>query len=284
MTEQDIVKCAQLDMLKELDRICNKSGIPYFLVGGSLIGAIRHNGFIPWDDDIDVGMCRDDYENFIIACKNNLCSDFALYDWDIDKASPAPFLKMKIKGTHYKEAMSIDTKVNDEIFIDIFPLDNAPESCIKQFIHGAISLLLKKIILLKGGFNIDGGILFKKLIYIPLRCVASLTKMDQWKSFFVANAQRYRYEDTSFAVNICGTYSYKRELKDKKYFKNLISHQFETISVSIPSEYDIYLKEVYGDYMQMPPEAQRISRHAILHVDLGGYKPKSKLSNEDNNG
>lgn len=283
MTEQYVVKCAQLDMLKELDRVCNKSGIPYFLVGGSLIGAIRHNGFIPWDDDIDVGMLRNDYDNFKIACKKELCSDFSLYDWDIDKASSVPFLKMKIKGTHYKEAMSSGTKVNDEIFIDIFPLDNAPDSRIKQLIHGGISLLLKKIILLKGGFNIDGGVIFKKLVYFPLRCAASLIKMDTWKKYFIANAQRYRFEDTSLVVNICGAYSYQRELKKKIYFENLSSHIFETISVSIPSEYDVYLTEVYGDYMQPPPKEQRTSRHNILYVDLGGYKPKNKLSNGDNN-
>lgn len=123
MDKSELVKYAQLDLLIELDRICKKNGINYFLVGGTLIGAIRHNGFIPWDDDIDVGMLRADYEKFEKACEKDLNPEYAKYDWHIDSASPLPFLKLKIKGTHYREYFSKDSNMNDAIFIDIFPYE-----------------------------------------------------------------------------------------------------------------------------------------------------------------
>ena len=154
INDQDRVKCAQLDMLVELKRICEKNGIAYFLVGGTLIGAIRHCGFIPWDDDIDVGMLREDYERFISLCKTELSDEYALYDWHKDEKSPIPFLKMKIKGTHYREKLSKETTINDEIFIDIFPYDNAPDSGLNRKIQALKNIIYKKIILLKSEFLI----------------------------------------------------------------------------------------------------------------------------------
>ncbi len=283
MTQQDIVKCAQLDMLIEVDRICEKYNLSYFLVGGTLLGAIRHNGFIPWDDDIDIGMMRCDYEEFIKVCKIELSNEYAIFDWDIDKKAAAPFIKMKIKGTHYREELSKNTGMNDAIFIDIFPLDNAPDSKIKQMLQGTKSFILKKIILLKGGFSIaDGASTSKKIVYFILKIISKLKSYEKWKRDFITNAIKYNNRDTQSVVNLCGTYSYKREIKKKGIFCKLEKHVFENIYAYIPSEYDKYLTEVYGNYMELPPESMRVSRHGISYIDLGDYKVKSNLSCSNN--
>lgn len=278
MTESELVKCAQLDMLIELDRICKSNSIPYFVAGGTLLGTIRHSGFIPWDDDIDVGMLRENYEKFIVVCKDNLSDEYSLYDWDVDENSPLPYLKMKIKGTHYREELSKFTEMNDEIYIDIFPLDNAPDSKLKQKIHGIKNVFLKKILLLKCGFTIDEGPLVKKILYFPLRIVSSFGKTSQWKKIFRKNAAKYQNDVTKNVVNLCGSYSYDKELKKRDCLEKLTTHRFESTFVSIPEDYDKYLHEVYGDYMILPPENKRISRHGISLIDLGNYRVKSKLN------
>ncbi len=280
MTTEELVKCAQLDMLAELDRICKINDIPYFAVGGTLIGAIRHDGFIPWDDDIDVGMLRDNYEKFKKVCQNELSKEYSLFDWNRDTLSPLPFLKMKIKGSHYREELSKKTEMNDEIFIDIFPFDNAPDNKILQMRQGIINTFLKKILLLKYGFSIDGDSIIKKVVYLPFKLVSKLNKEKKWKELFDKNAQRYNNINTTKVVNLCGAYSYKKELKDRYYLESLILHKFEGLMISIPENYDSYLREVYGDYMVLPPESQRVSRHGVSFIDLGEYKVKNSLKSE----
>lgn len=284
MTERDKVKCAQLDMLKELKRICDKNKIPYFLVGGTLIGAIRHEGFIPWDDDIDVGMLRENYIRFVAACKTDLSQEYSLYDWSIDPKSPIPFLKMKIKGTHYREELSKSTEMNDEIYIDIFPYDHAPESPIKRKMQAMRNILFKKAILLRCGFTIDEGGKIKKVLYIPLRAYSHIHSVKTWKKKYERNATQYNQAETTHVVSLGGSYSYQKELKDITFLKDLILHRFEDVDLSVPAKYDLFLKEVYGDYLKLPPEEQRISRHGISLIDLGSYQVKSEMGRRKENG
>lgn len=278
MKDTDLVKCAQLDLLVELKRICDENEINYFLVGGTLIGAIRHNGFIPWDDDIDVGMLREDYEQFITACKTQLNQEYGLYDWYIDAASPIPFLKLKIKGTHYREGLAENTNVNDEIFIDVFPFDNAPDSIILRNFQGVEIYLLKKILLLRCGYTIEknSGVA-KKAAYKVLNTVSKVRSIKKWKLTCDRIMKRYNSKLTTHVVNMCGVYSYKKEMKKRTILEKTILHNFEMYDMCIPAEYDQYLREVYGDYMQLPPESQREGRHQVTTIDLGDYRVLSHL-------
>lgn len=281
MNQAEQVKCAQLDLLIELKRICEKYSISYFLVGGTLIGAIRHNGFIPWDDDIDVGMLRCDYDRFIEVCKTDLDPEYALYDWDIDQASPIPFHKLKIKGTHYSEVLMESAGINDEIFIDVFPLDNAPSSVWKQFVHGKQCYFVKKILLLQCGVVLDNGSQWKKMLYSLLKMLSNVRDIAAWKSTFRKIQMRYNATPSDYVVNLCGAYSYKREMKARNLLEDTIMHRFENEEVAIPKAYDQYLTEVYGDYMKLPPESQRHGRHNISFADLGEYKVRNFPQNGD---
>ena len=275
--KQYFVKCAQLDLIKELKRICDKNNISYFLVGGTLIGAIRHNGYIPWDDDIDVGMLRPEYIRFIKACKRELDDQYAIYDWNIDKNSPLPFLKIKIKGTHYREQLSQNTEMNDEIFIDVFPYDNAPDNKVLQRIHGLRNIIIKKIILLRCGFTIDEGGVIKRGLYLPLKLLANIHTIEKWKKRYKINAYKYNHRKTGSVVSLGGSYAYKREIKNRTIVEKLDKHIFEDVELSVPKHYDRFLREVYGDYMQLPPENMRVSRHGISYIDMGDYVTRSRI-------
>ncbi|OAA86937.1 LicD family protein [Clostridium ljungdahlii] len=276
MADIEKVRYAQLDLLSELKRICEKYNISYFLVGGTLIGAVRHNGFIPWDDDIDVGMFRKDYQRFIKACYIELDSEYKIYDWKIDPASPLPFLKLKIKGTHYREELSKDILMDDSIFIDVFPFDNAPDSNILRKIQEIRIYVIRKILLLRCGFSIGDVGRIKKLLYRILLLISKIRTVNAWKDSCMKIMTAYNDVVTKCVVDMCGAYSYKKELKDRKFLQEMKYHKFENLDVCIPKNYDQVLREIYGDYMKLPPVEQQVSRHGISFIDLGNYSIHNK--------
>lgn len=271
MEPVEMVKYAQMDMLNEVRRICWKHDIPYFLIGGTLIGAIRHQGFIPWDDDIDIGMLRADYDRFAQVCREELDPAYGLYDWDVDPHSPLPFLKMKIKGTHYREAVSVDSKMNDEIYIDIFPYDNAPDSEFLRSLQAWRIYLIRKLLMLRCGFTLHDGKAVKKILYGTLNFLSRIRSVAAWKKSCHKLMLRYNDRQTRCISNMCGAYTYRREMMDRTLVQEQIPHVFEGDMYSIPAGYDAFLKGVYGDYMQLPPESERAGKHGISLIDLGGY-------------
>lgn len=265
------IKCAQMDLLIELDRICKKNNIPYFLVGGTLIGAIRHNGFIPWDDDIDLAMMRKDFERFREVCAADLDEAYMLHDWSTDPASPHPFMKLKIKGTHYSEEVSAASKMDDAIFIDIFAYDNAPDGEFARKLHGLKRYWLKKFLLLRCDFDLGKGSMPKRVVYGVLKGISRLRSKEAWKRSFEKMEKKYNHRETEMVVNLGGAYSYERELKPRAMLEKLTTHRFENGMFSVPEDYDGYLRSSYGDYMQLPPEEQRVGVHHVQYIDFGDY-------------
>jgi len=265
-------KRAQMDLLYELDRICKKWDIPYFLIGGTLIGAIRHGGFIPWDDDIDVGMLWEDYARLKEACRQDLDPAYMLHDWESDPASPHPFSKLKICGTHYSEGLAADSEMNDGIFIDIFPYNNTPDNKLLRKVQAAQVAVIRKILLLRCGFDLSGDRIGRKILYGALQFVSRIFSVDKWKRIFTGVEQRYNKMSTATVTNMGGSYSYERESKPRAILEKTTTHKFEGGIFSIPEDYDTFLRSCYGDYMKLPPEAQRVGRHDVLTIDFGDYQ------------
>ena len=205
------IKEAQLDLLDELVRICEKNNIAYSLVGGTLIGAIRHNGFIPWDDDIDIGMTRDNYEYFLKCCKKDLKKEYDIYNWHNDNFFPNPFSKLKIKNSHYTEELAENSKMNDAIFIDVFPYDNIPNSKIKQKMQKAKMLLYRKALLLKCNISIIGDSFIKKILYTPIVIYSKLISQEKLQKKIEKETTKYNNNNSEYAINHGGSYSYERE-------------------------------------------------------------------------
>ena len=120
-----------LMIAKEIKRICDKNGIKYFLIGGSLLGAVRHNGFIPWDDDMDFGMLRADYDRFISVCENDLKDEFLLCSINTEENYNRAFAKVRLKGTFFPDQGQANG-INSGIFVDVFPIDVMPPTVFKQ--------------------------------------------------------------------------------------------------------------------------------------------------------
>lgn len=272
MDTSTIVRNAQMDLLIELDRICRKQGISYFLTYGTLLGAIRHNGFIPWDDDLDVGMRWDHLEAFCKACETELDAEYFLHSYATDPRSPHPFYKLKIRNTHYPEKLAEKSGMNDGIYIDIFPYDSVPQGKFAQKRQKLETYLLYKILLLRCDFDLAGQSKVKKVLYGTLKFLSRIRSLDSWHK--AATRARTRYNDgtAEYVTNMYSGYDYEREAVPCQMLDTVITHTFENGEFAVPAEYDKFLRQIYGDYMQLPPEEQRVGGHEIQGLDLGGYQ------------
>ena len=125
------LQLTELEILREIKRVCLENGIHFFLCSGTFLGAVRHQGFIPWDDDLDIGMLREDYERFCRLAPEKLSPDFCLQNWHTDSAYALPFGKVRKRNTLLVERKSIQLEENG-IYVDVFPFDFAPASLSEQ--------------------------------------------------------------------------------------------------------------------------------------------------------
>ena len=137
------LQLTQLDIAKEIKRVCEKNDIKYWLESGTLLGAVRHKGFIPWDDDLDIAMRRDDYERFKKIAPRDLSSEYFFQSWETDENFGLPFAKVRKRKTIYKEIKAKNSKANNGIFVDIFPYD---------IVSGEDDKLVKNLIMWKKMF------------------------------------------------------------------------------------------------------------------------------------
>lgn len=262
------VQLVQLEMLYEIDRVCREEDIPYFLHCGTFLGAVRHKGFIPWDDDLDVAMFREDYDRFRDIAPEKLKDRYCFQDWHTDERYALPFGKLRKKKTCYLEAKSAPLAENG-FFVDIFPIDPAPASEKERERLKRKLLTLFRVKLMKSGFAPwmeEKRINWKKRIgYLPYMLASKLVS-DQWLIC---------HYDAAVAAVPQGEWVYEQSALPKpNYFqrswlRELAMYPFENGSFPGPKDYDSYLTSLYGDYMTPPPEAERENRHQIVRLDFG---------------
>lgn len=268
-----IVQRYMLEIAKEIKRVCNENGIHYFLDSGSLLGAVRHLGFIPWDDDMDIGMLRDDYEKFLKIAPKKLNEHFLLQTWENDIGYGLPFAKVQLKNTTYLENNAESVDCYHGIYVDIFPYDNFPDIPDKQ--QGEKLNLYKMLMKAKCKYkpwkqyeNIN----IKKFIgYIPLRIVAVfINKKDLIRRYNMI-AEKYNNQHTKYMFSQ-GIEQYGDWIIPSEVLKNMTSYNFENIQFSGPVDYKTYLTQAYGNYMELPPKEQRENRHGIKKLDYSAIK------------
>lgn len=252
---------AQLLMVEILDdvhKLCEKHNLRYFLDAGTLIGAVRHKGFIPWDDDVDIGMPREDYEKFLKIAKKELPEYLFLQTFETDKyydVYPVP-CKIRYNGTlFFEEGTKENLKMHNGVYIDIFPYDSLPKHKIVYKIQRTLSYnILKSFKRLR---DIPDSLNFKnKITFSFYRIVAKMFPSERRMKFFNylikwndPNSEYMGYGVDTF----WSEYVYKKE----DYF-DLIKLSFEGKEFYAPKNYDSILTQLYGDYMIMPKEEDRV--------------------------
>lgn len=264
------VQLAQLEILKKFKEICEKHDLKYILSSGTLLGAVRHKGFIPWDDDVDVDMTREEYEKFIAIAPEELGEEFSLQTWHNDGVYSLPFAKIRMNGTVYREGDILKNGM-EGIFIDIFPYDVLPEGRLRR------KRLLFRLNRLRYFVNVKTGYskmsresFFRSAAKIAAKVLVSfVSKKRLVERYEKTCAQCNRGDgDTLFASGgSCkvGTWQVK-----KSYFERRIELPFEDGFFSCPENYDAYLRAVYGEYMRLPPEEERGDWHKIREIRFKG--------------
>lgn len=259
----------ELGMLRECLAILDRHSLRYFLLHGSALGAVRHSGFIPWDDDIDIGIPRPDYDKFISFASKELPSELFLQNYDTDPAFPMCYTKIRLSKTTFIQSNLSHLPINHGVFIDIFPLDGYPKGIINQWIIRNCIYLLDSTILLKLKLPLDLRISSIKLaLVIPIKIILAKYFSLRTLRKIVHRLIRFNnYDNSHLIVNWHGSLG-KREVIPKTMFAEGRSVSFEGIMVKIPEEYDAYLTLLYGDYMTIPPIEDQVSHHFTDKIDL----------------
>ena len=246
--DMDLLHDRMLTIAKEVDRICRELGLKCSLYGGSIIGAIRHNGFIPWDHDIDMAMPRHDYDRLLSYMKENPSDILFFSDYHSERRYPNSWCKVRLKGTIFleKELESL-TELENGVFIDLHPIDNIIPPLLKAQVH--LTQFWSCVGKVKS--HIYRGTTRHKVVY----------SLFSWLPYEVINAFRdftmklFKHIHTKYVYKIShpnnGIYPIPRDT-----FEDLIEKDFEGYMFFIPRDYDSFLKKRYGNYWEIPPESE----------------------------
>ena len=252
------MKAIQLEILDVVMKFCDEHEIKCWLDGGTLIGAIRHKGYIPWDDDIDLGMLRPDYEKFMkLFNEENTRYKFVCYE--LDKNFYIPFGKVFDTQTVLYEPDEKGNKLC--VNIDIWTYDNAPndDEIINKMFRKRDKYYLCNFARQARIFQPPRGNILRRLAVYAFRSVVRIFPKSYFVRKIIDNAKRYANSDTGLIGNF---FSMTTSIKcDKAILTSFVDVEFEGKKYKAPVRYDEYLREMYGDYMQFPPEDKRISTH-----------------------
>ena len=253
----------QLEMLVEVDRICKKSGIHYNIIAGTLLGAVRHGGYIPWDDDADVALLRPEYEKFRNICKTELDkSRFIFQDHRNTKGYRWGYGKLRRKGTLFLREHQEHMPYMQGIFIDIFPLDGVPDNYFLRSIKNFECFCIRKILWAKVG-KISEKHFGKRQVYKLLNIIPENYVFHYYHSMiYHANHKRTRMVRILMFPTPNSEYGYYRN-----WYENSDEIIFEGKSFQGIRDYDSYLNFKFGNYMKLPPTKNR-KAHPISQIKL----------------
>ena len=266
----------ELDMFRRVVDICKRHNLRYFALGGTLLGTVRHKGFIPWDDDIDIAIPRPDYDRFIEYAKVELPSHLVPKTYLDEKGDSHPMFICIIKNTRTRIELNHAAKTEEScVWLDVFPLDAMPTNSFLRTAH-KYRLLYERM---KIQFSMyeenvhqhrEGRPFYEKAI-MKFR---ELTNFGaDWDTYELMchierTLRKYDYEREDYFVNMFGAYKF-REMFPKAWFGDGVELPFEDTTIVCPCEYDKVLTQMYGEYMQLPPEGQRGQQHCMTVISLG---------------
>jgi len=264
LTDEQLKKLRKvhLEILDEITRICNMHEIKFFLIGGSLLGAVRHQGYIPWDDDLDIAMTRNDYDKFVELCKTNLSDKYYLDDISTNKKYWLPFIKIRKNGTLFKEKSNEHMHgINRGIYVDVFPIDNIKTANgLMLKIQAYVTRSITYTYMLKSKIKVN-----KSNILAQFLRIFSFKFLHKLQDFM---CKLYNDKDTKYVTNFASPYNYKKEVFLRDDYYPAVEYNFEDRKILGVRAYDKYLTQVYGEYMKLPPQENRVN-HSVVSLDFG---------------
>ena len=253
------LKKVELDILRQFIDVCEKLGLKWFMLYGSCLGTVRHHGFIPWDDDIDVGLMRDDYEIFLEKAPSLLPENYFLQNAKTDPDYSMNFAKIRRSDTAFIEKTVKNFNINHGIYIDIFPITEYRPSKIFDIRSKFYDLCIDK------AYNYENrGSLPKRAVKGFLGSFIKNYRVarDKKEKFF----RKSERKGTGIVATFCGFWG-KGENMPKEIFDTVEKMPFENLEVNVPGKWDEYLTLLYGDYMTLPPEEKRVTHHYTEIID-----------------
>lgn len=250
---------ALMQLLEEFDRVCRELEIPYVLFAGTALGAVRHGGFIPWDDDLDVMMLRRDYERLLREADRVLDRERFFLQREFTEHWPMFFSKLRLNGTACLEKFHPkDPKMHQGVYMDIFPCDNALGSGAARKLQFLCSKVVIAKSLAKRGYETNSA---AKKVFMAL---CGLLPMKP----FLALTRAGREDSPVVHSFLAAARSYGKNVYPRSWFEQRGQVKFENGSYPISAESDALLTMLYGDYMTLPAPEERVAKqHAVL-VDL----------------
>lgn len=253
-----------LEILKKVTDICDEKKLRYFLAYGTLIGAVRHKGFIPWDDDLDIMMPRPDYDKLLEYLYLHKIDNLTLFNRST--CPNYPYMISRISDDKTILEMENEESVGMGVFIDIYPLDGMGYS-IKEVLNiGRRADLLSSLCYqaTRKRFAMETtSSLFRKIIKRPVYLFSKMLGkeflQDKIESF--AKRNTISYDNSEWVGDIMWLSGGRRDIFRREWFDKYDSVEFEQYTFKIPKDYDKVLKQTYGDYMKLPPEDQRVGHH-----------------------
>ena len=263
------VQKTMLYMAKDIIEVCDRNNITYFLDGGTMLGAVRHKGFIPWDDDFDIGMQRDDYQRFIEIAQRELGERYFVQTAETDEQYGFCFAKVRLENTIYEETAASNDSIHKGFYVDIFPYDHFPDETIEQKRLIRHVEVLKRALLAKTNYPIwktNQGFSLKRFVsYKLMELMLFLIPKEIIYNHYIEEVMKWNTTDTKELYpqgnSKCGKFH-----MDKELFNTVIKVPFENESFNILANYDLFLCKLYGDYMILPPSSERGNRHNIKTI------------------
>lgn len=265
----DEMKKIELNMLIDFAKFCDDNNFTYYLSGGSLLGAVRHKGFIPWDDDIDIMMPREDYNKALKTYKSDI------YEIDSIIVNESSYNRYaRINNINTKLESNLRKNLEESVFIDIFPIDGLPDNkflqygifCVQQLLIAFhLSTILKYTVSSRYEDRESGFFAWRKYFrtFIKFFMVATIGKTNPstWALILNRIASKESFYNHDYVAILVSGPHFTKERMPKKVYERKVQVEFEGGKFWAPSDYDYYLKRLYGKYMELPPLDKRISHH-----------------------